>query len=367
MNASGLDAFAGRASAAETSGREAGEPALSVIVNCYNYEAFVGRAIASVTTQDRADVELIVVDDGSSDASWDIITACAEEAEKRGRPMATYRLTNRGQSRACLYGFERSRAPFILFLDADDELVPGSIETIFSHLDDKVAKLQYPLQLIDAKGRHAGGLRPLMTAAREREVLVERVLQTGSYLTPPTSGNVLRRDVCEYLREASYDRAVDGVILFMAPFHGDVVTLSEPLALYRLHDRNKSGVNRAPDASIMARDIKRFSDRMDHMRIVLEPMGLAHRLVPTNRAYYHLETSLHLAIASGYRPKPALVARLIRELWRQDKTLGTKAAFTGFFGLAAVLPSNEAKRALTWRLSTGKRSPMGLLRALAGR
>jgi glycosyltransferase involved in cell wall biosynthesis len=350
------------ASPARTDG--AGQPALSVIVACHNYEAFVGRAIASVTGQGHTRVELIVVDDGSTDRSWEVISDIAASAEAKGQPFAIHRIANQGQRGACLYGFERSRAPFILFLDADDELLPGSIETILGRLDAKVSKLQFPLERIDAEGRPVGEPRPALREARERETLMARVLRSGSYTTPPTSGNVFRRDLCALLREADYDVAVDGIILFAAPFLGDVVSLATPLGRYRLHDRNDSGINRPPDPRSIARDLRRFVDRTAHLRRFLEGQGLADRLVKPEEAYFHRERSLYLAMTLGVRPGWGEAARLIAGLATEPHSPKAKLALAGFFAMTALLPPKRACRALAWRLDAGQRSPSGLFRAV---
>jgi glycosyltransferase involved in cell wall biosynthesis len=344
----------------------ADQPALSVIVACHNYEAFVGRALASVTGQRHPRVELIVVDDGSTDGSWDVITDFAARAEAQGQRFAIHRIANQGQRGACLYGFERSLAPFILFLDADDELLPGSLETILGRLDAKVAKLQFPLERIDAEGRPLGEPRPALREAREKETLKARVLRSGSYTSPPTSGNVFRRDLCALLREADYDAAVDGVILFAAPFMGDVVSLATPLGRYRLHDRNDSGINRPPDPRSIARDLRRFADRTAHLRRFLEGQRLAGQLVKAEDAYFHRERSFYLAMTLGVRPGIGEAARLIAGLVTEPHSTKAKLALAGFFAMAALLPARRARRALAWRLDAGQRSPSGLILAVVG-
>jgi glycosyltransferase involved in cell wall biosynthesis len=346
--------------------RVADQAALSVIVACHNYEAFVGRAIASVTEQRHPGVELIVVDDGSTDRSWEVIVDLAARAEAEGQPFAIHRIANQGQRCACLYGFERSHAPFILFLDADDELLPGSIGTILGQLDANVAKLQFPLERIDADGRSMGEPRPVLLEAREREALKARVLRSGSYTTPPTSGNVFRRDLCTLLREADYDAAVDGIILFAAPFMGDVVSLATPLGRYRLHDRNDSGINRPPDPRSIARDLRRFEDRTAHLRRFLQGHGLDDHLVKAEDAYFHRERSLYLAMTLGLRPGMGEAARLIAGLAGEPHSRKAKLALAGFFAMAALLPQKRARRALAWRLDARQRSPSGLIRAVVG-
>src|SRR3984893_15797750 len=111
-------------------------PKLAVVISSYNYESFVERAIRSVLDQGRHDCEVVVVDDGSTDGSWDAISRSGVTA---------FKIDNSGQRAVLLSRLDRHRAPFILFLDADDELKPGALGAIIDLLDPGVAKLQFPL------------------------------------------------------------------------------------------------------------------------------------------------------------------------------------------------------------------------------
>src|SRR5262249_36763650 len=149
----------------------------------------------------------------------------------------------------------------------------GSLDVIIDHLDPDVAKLQFPLTRIDADGKVITGAFPPIEAFRARDALAREVLKNGVYKSPPTSGNVFRRDLCELLREADYDKFVDGVILFAAPFLGDVLSISEELGCYRIHGSNDSGLGRLPDAFSLDRDINRFLARMEHLRAIVRRLA----------------------------------------------------------------------------------------------
>jgi glycosyltransferase involved in cell wall biosynthesis len=330
-------------------------PLLAVVISCWNYETYVVRAIRSVLAQTDTRCELVVVDDGSTDGSWDAI--CREG-------VTAYRISNSGQRAACLYGLDRTRARFILFLDADDELAPGSLARIIALLDADVAKLQFSLTRIDQDGGIISRASPKLEAFRSRNELADLVLRSGSYTTPPTSGNVFRRDVCEHLREAVYDRAVDGIILFVAPFMGDVVSLSDELGRYRIHDRNDSGLGRQIDARSLRRDLSRFVERLDHLCHILARDGSTSRLVKPEETYFYQERSFYLAIAEGRRIPWADVWRLLKCVWQHPSRVMSKASMSAFVILTATLPSQQARRALAYRLGSGRRSALGLLHAL---
>lgn len=333
-------------------------PKLAVIVNCYNYERYVGTTIDSVLSQGRDDVEIIVVDDGSTDGSWQVITASGVKA---------WKIRNSGQVGACRFGVSRTQAPFVLFLDADDMLKPGSLGKIIARIDPDVAKLQFPLTRINADGDEIGPALPTLADFRERRALAARVLRTGSYASPPTSGNVFRRDLCRLLDEVDYDKAVDGIMLSAAPFLGDVVSLSEEIGCYRVHGDNKSGQGRKPEASQIRRHAGLFSRQMDHLRRILDRIGMAGQLTPTEGMYFFVERSFCADIADGRRPGLGQTRRLLVALGNEKWPLKSKCGMVAFVLLAAVLPIGRAQQLMAYRYRFGKRSVRGFFNAMLSR
>jgi glycosyltransferase involved in cell wall biosynthesis len=98
-------------------------PTISVIIATYNHDRFLGEAIASVLSGTFADFELIVVDDGSSDATSEVILPFL--ADRRVR---YYRIPHQGLSAARNLGIRFAQAPLVAFLDADDLWLPEKLE-----------------------------------------------------------------------------------------------------------------------------------------------------------------------------------------------------------------------------------------------
>ena len=330
-------------------------PRLAVVVTCHDYEAYVGEAIASVLAQGRDDVELVVVDDGSTDGSRDVIATY---------PAArSVTIPNGGSVAACVVGLDMTTAPFVLFLDADDRLDPGSLAKVLDRLDPEVAKLQFSLGRIDADGAAIGPAQPPMADYRERERLAAEVLRTGVYLTPTTSGNVFRRDVADLLREVDYpDAAADGVTVFAAPFLGDVVSVSEELGRYRIHGRNVSAIGRAPTAAGLDREARRFADVTGHLRAVLARTGASGRLPPTSRLYVYRERDFCRTVAAGRRPSPLSLPGILASLAPHHMPTRNKLAMAFFFALATLAPPSRAKALLDYRYRTSGRTLGGFLR-----
>lgn len=97
-------------------------PLVSVIIPTYNRAGTITRAVRSVLDQDYSPLELIVVDDGSTDETPGILAALAE-----GGRLGLLRQPNRGVSAARNRGLAHSRGELIAFLDSDDEWLPGKL------------------------------------------------------------------------------------------------------------------------------------------------------------------------------------------------------------------------------------------------
>ena len=123
----------------------------SVIINNYNYARFLRAAIDSALSQTYQNCEVVVVDDGSTDNSRDVI----ESYDRRVK--AVYKC-NGGQGSALNAGFEASSGDLIIFLDADDVLLPCAVETVAAQmrpglLGDSLGSIQlYSLALIPLFG-----------------------------------------------------------------------------------------------------------------------------------------------------------------------------------------------------------------------
>src|SRR5271166_1278575 len=107
-------------------------PLVSVIVINYNYARFLDAAVESVFGQTYPNVECVIVDNASTDASPEVLRGI--EA-RHSRAKIIRRAANDGQTAAALDGLAASTGPYVIFLDADDLLLPDGVEThIYVHL-----------------------------------------------------------------------------------------------------------------------------------------------------------------------------------------------------------------------------------------
>lgn len=130
--------------------------AVTVLIGAYENEATVARAIGSILGQTEANLELIVIDDGSRDGSAEV----AEQAigdDARGRVMRLER--NLGIARSLNAGMEAAAAPVIAIQDADDYSEPNRLERELAVLaaEPSVAVVGSRMREVDGEGRE---LRP---------------------------------------------------------------------------------------------------------------------------------------------------------------------------------------------------------------
>jgi glycosyltransferase involved in cell wall biosynthesis len=244
-------------------------PLMTVVIVNYNYEKFLAAAIDSALDQTYAPLEVIVVDDGSSDGSREIIAGYAPKIR------AIFQ-NNAGQGAAYNAGWLAARGEFVLFLDSDDVLVREAVSKIvLAFQDNDAVKVQFYLGLTDRNLQPLGLLLPSydFSAMATRE----QIASYGYYVSPPASGNAFRKtfldDIMPIMDEELYRRAADGYTTGLAGVAGSVVSISEVLGYYRLHGDNgggESGIKSLEQLHHMfMRDIKRedsqhaFGNRFD--------------------------------------------------------------------------------------------------------
>jgi glycosyltransferase involved in cell wall biosynthesis len=207
-------------------------PRVSVLMPVYNGAAFLEEAVASVLRQSFADFELIVVDDGSTDRTPEILARLAA-ADARVRVL---RKANSGISLTLNVGLEAARGTWIARLDADDLMLPERLQRQLAFIEnapDLVAAGSY-YEHINAEGEARGILYPL---PRTREELAA-ILAAEEPLTFTHPTMIYRRDAV--LAVGGYDPAFEpceDAALFSRLLAAGGVILIQPevLTRYRVH------------------------------------------------------------------------------------------------------------------------------------
>jgi len=213
---------------------------ISVLINCHDYAEFVGRAIESVRTQTRPADELIVVDDGSTDGSADVIRRSLEG--KPGTKIICQE--NAGQLAALNSAFVASTGDLVFFLDADDEYRPTHLESCVRVYEEQ-PQIGFVFTAHEKIGGRTGIFRNY-SSSRRLGLSVLNTLHNHRFLGSVTSTLSIRRDVLERILPApecfcpEWRTRADNIVVWGASLAGcEKYYLDRPSVLYRIHDRNR--------------------------------------------------------------------------------------------------------------------------------
>jgi glycosyltransferase involved in cell wall biosynthesis len=220
-------------------------PQVSVLISNYNYGRYLVNAIESVLHQTYGNFELTICDDGSTDASREIL----EQYQSLDPRVKVIYQANGGQSSALNAAFRKSKGQIICLLDADDVFSPNKLALVvnaFAHapesglavnrmvLVDKTRKSRAQIPSVHdlLSGWHGACLR----------LDVPQVLPG----LPPTSGISMRRSVAEAIFPLpdGLKAYSDTLIQALAPLMTPIVAIEIPLSEYRIHGANVGGVSR---------------------------------------------------------------------------------------------------------------------------
>jgi tetratricopeptide (TPR) repeat protein len=247
-------------------------PGVSVVVPAYMHANYVGRAIASVIAQTRAPLELIVIDDGSTDATGE---RCRTALADAPFPVRFIARENRGAAATLNQGIDLARGEFIQLLNSDDRLPPQRIAEMLAALLEAGADWGYArVALVDRQGAalrshddpRAAALVAAQDAVAMAPTLGLAMLRANSAIS---SGNLmLRKRLWRALggfRDYRYNHDWD--FCLRATLQCEPVLLAKPLYEYRIHGRNtiaESGsAARSEQQRVMADFLARAHGRCD--------------------------------------------------------------------------------------------------------
>lgn len=200
---------------------------VSIVITNYNYGRYVEQAIRSALDQTHGDVEVIVVDDGSTDNSLQII---------RRYPVQLVEQTNQGLAAARNNGAALASGDYLLFLDADDILTVTYVSRCLSALQSASANVAYAYTQMQIFGAENA-----LYASRSFE---PRALLEGNYIH---ASALMRKTV--FIRVGGYDmtwrHALEDYELWVRMLaNGYAGTfIREPLLRYRKHGTSRNSLN----------------------------------------------------------------------------------------------------------------------------
>ncbi|QUY44824.1 glycosyltransferase [Acaryochloris marina] len=331
-------------------------PLVSIIINNFNYERFLAEAIDSACAQTYENTEVLVVDDGSTDASRKIISRYTDRIQ-------TVLKENGGQASAFNAGFDASKGEIILFLDADDLLLPEAVERIVAVWQPETVKVHYLLNGIDANGQSLGYTYPSRGEYLGRGDVVTKLLERGVYGVAPTSANAFSRIALDKIFPIPADKyriSADGYIATCIVFYGKVVAIETPLGAYRVHGNNNWGnaINASKFRSFIEHDLRKRD-------LILNRAQASGYEVPVD-LLFRTNTHLWARLASfrlDRKQHPVksdsllkLMYHGIRSTWLySDLNRQKQLVVTLWFFVVGLLPVPIAKPAISWLLAQESR------------
>ena len=207
---------------------------VSVVMPCFNGRAFVEQAVRSALGQDYTNVELIVVDDGSTDGSREVLARLASEFAGR---MTVLQQDNQGPYPARNTGLRHARGTLVAFLDADDYWTPNCLGTLWRALQGAQADLVYcGWQNV---GEGGPGKEPYVPPQYEAEDTAALFLKGCPW---PIHAALMRRSVLEQVGGFStrmFSSMDYDLWLRIIALTRKLVRVPEVLAFYRWHGQGQ--------------------------------------------------------------------------------------------------------------------------------
>ena len=315
---------------------------VSIIISNYNNAEFLETAIDSALSQTYKNLEIIVVDDGSTDSSPALL-------EKYKDKVNVIVKEHGGETTSRNLGFQQSTGGTIAFLDADDFYRPDAVERVVEKWRSSYAKLQFPMRVVTQQGAATGLLMP---RCRVDEGKVDHLLlRTGRYITSPGSGNFYSRWLLERIMPvpvAEWPQSVDSYASTYAGFYGEIGAIQEPLGFYRVHDSNMT--RSVADAAIDLSQIERLMGRGLRLRALIQRIAQDLQLCPNPGIVTRHWLYLKLELTQLRLTKGAPAAKLLAKAWQMivstltspELTLIRRAQLIGWTFGTVALPKRVA-------------------------
>jgi glycosyltransferase involved in cell wall biosynthesis len=203
-------------------------PLVSIVVPAYNHARYLGRAIDSIIAQDYPDVELIVLDDGSTDHTRVVLTKYADKFYWETH-------ANVGQAATLNKGWRMSKGLLLGYLSADDFLRPDAVSTSVAALqtEPEAVVVYCDFELVDPAGKV---IRRVNAADFSMTAMLMR------FACPPGPGAIFRRSAFERAGgwNPDFRRMPDFDFWLRLARYGHFVHVRQPLAAWRVHEASQS-------------------------------------------------------------------------------------------------------------------------------
>jgi len=248
---------------------------LSIIIPVYNGARFIGACLTSLINQLVDDVELILVNDGSTDATHEIISSALESLNKTGQ-FIYLSTENRGVSAARNSGLDAATGDYIAFVDADDLVSPEYITKILAACADSPSIIEFGYRTIDQAGDLINSRCHIHTkfGRYNRDQVLNNVFASCLWYSWV---RVFKRDLFDGVRFPPGVRYCEDLIAITAVYRkaNTILALADALYDYRLNPAGATLNIKAADAGPL----------IEYYRQIKVAPGFANKALKINLAY----------------------------------------------------------------------------------
>lgn len=265
------------------------DPRVSVVITCYNYAHYLSQSIDSVLSQTCQDYEIIVVNDGSTDNTDEIISRFLSDPRVQYISQA-----NIGQAKAKNVGIKHSRGEYIAFLDADDYWHREKLQKqlpLFSN--EKVGVVYSKTQHVDESGKYLNS-KPSRRFLKPKAGFVYKNFLFDNFV--PFSSSIVRKACLEAcgIFDESLSMGIDWDLWLRISTQYEFCYVNEALLFYRIGHSGQMSHN--------IEERQRCSDRImtnfiEKNRSMLKPYWIQKAWAYTwvNRGFYFRNRDLSLS------------------------------------------------------------------------
>jgi len=251
-------------------------PRVSVVMPAYNHERYVVAALDSVVGQSHADLEIIVVDDGSTDATAAVLDDYA--ARCRTHELTVVHQANAGAHEAINHGLTLARGEIVALMNSDDLYAPDRLERMLAEMDRRGAAFAFSCTRyidnegndVDAKDPYVKQLRKAIAEAANAPDPIYVLFYNNIAIS--TGNFVFRRALLERIGGLCAMRVChDWDFLLAASYETRLALVDEPLYLYRLHATNTFAESRVLASFELEQLLTRFFARLPDHPLLRDP------------------------------------------------------------------------------------------------
>lgn len=297
-------------------------PLVSICSPCYNVAPYIGRFLDSLIAQTYKNLEVILVNDGSTDATADIIKLYIPKLQEEGYKVTYIEQENGGQSSAVNTGLKYVSGKYATFPDSDDELTPFSVESRVQVLEsnEEFALVRGHMEMWDAEKDQSLGL---LEPNKNEDGIITNCFESLLHSDIPAAAlaNMVRMDVL--------DKVIPNREIFVAKKAGQNWQLLLPIAFnhqcwhipqimgyYHIHSDSHSHKVRSYEQQIELQNV--FQDTIVSTLRTIDGVSFEHTQWAIQKYSYE-----RLCFAKFYQ-KRADIWRFSKELLTVTPSIGQK-------------------------------------------